>query len=158
MAFVNKIEEMKLRHLRTQFGDMTLDEVTELAQQADSFLKDMTIFDPAWEKFKTDSRRWWQYAWLISCEHGSMCPSDPYIRDMNFLVAFPWVQSHLDECDYRKWLRERKEDVCVEFNCYMPVYLRDDEIDSYAIRLFHCHNDIAGVLCNVEIERIDYKD
>lgn len=153
-GFVTRLCEMKLRNLRQVYGHMEFDEVVMLAQQADDYLSAMTVFDPAWKKFKHDSRVWWEYAWLINCESGGgFSPSDPHVKYHNFIVAHPWQQPNLDNCEYKEWLRERKEDVCVEWGHWLPIYLRPDEVQNFALKIFHHHHGLVGFgwLQNIEI-------
>lgn len=144
-AFVTRLCEMKLRNMRQVYGHMELQEVVELAEQADRFLEHMTVFDPAWKKFTHERRVWWEYAWLLTSENGGgFSPSDSHVRFHNFLVAFPWKQPGLDSCDFADWLRERKEDVCEEWGHWLPVYLRPDEINAYAVKIYHHHKGLVG--------------
>lgn len=156
--FIRKIDERKLKMLRAEFGEMTLDELIELAQQAEGFLQHMTPFDPAFEKFTRDRRRWWEYAWLVSCEHGTFTPSSPHVVWKHYLIAYPRRQRYLNQNEFVRWLHDRTDDVCVEFSCALPVYLRADELKSYATVIYHRQNGIDGNLHDVEIEELEYKD
>lgn len=159
MPFILKVEELKLKHFRKEYGEMSVDECIELAQQADNYLRDMNAFDIAWSKFKRDSRTFWQYAWLLSCERGGMCPSDPHVENRMFLVAFPRKQVYVNHCEFSEWFRAKEEtDIVMEFSAYLPVYLRPDEISEYAKAVFHKQNDVDGRLQNMEIEELNYKE
>lgn len=144
-AFVTRLCAMKLRNLRQVYGHMEFQDVVMLAQQADDYLSAMTVFDPAWKKFSHDRRVFWEYAWLLTSESGgTFSPADPHVKYRNFVIAFPWKQPALDSCDYVDWLRGRKEDVCEEWGHWLPVYLRPDEINAYAIKIYHHHKGLVG--------------
>lgn len=144
-AFVTRLCEMKLRNMRQVYGHMEFHEAVSLAEQADDYLSAMSVFDPAWKKFSHDRRVFWEYAWLLTSESGGgFSPSDPHVRFHNFVIAFPWKQPALDSCDFVDWLRERKEDVCEEWGHWLPVYLRPDEINDYAIKIYHHHKGLVG--------------
>lgn len=160
-GFVSKLDEMKLRNMRQVYGHMEFQEVVELAEQADNFLEHMNVFDPAWKKFTHDRRVWWEYAWLINCEAGGgFSPSDSHVRYHNFVVAHPWQQPNIDHCDYKEWLRERKEDVCEEWGHWLPVYLRPDEVANFALKIYHHHKGLVGYgwLAGIEIVELAQED
>lgn len=157
--FILKVEELKLKHFRKEYGELSVDECIELAQQADGYLRDMNAFDPAWSKFKRDSRTWWQYAWLLSSEHGTLCATDAHVVYRTFLVAFPRKQPYVNHCAFSEWFRAKEEtDIVAEFSAYMPVYLRPDEINEYAKAIYHKQVGCDGRLQNLEIEELNYKD
>lgn len=144
-AFVTKLDEMKLRNMRQVYGHVEFHEAVSLAEQADDYLSAMTAFDPAWKKFKQDSRTWWEYAWLLNCESGGVfSPSDPHVKYHNFIVAYSWKQPRIDPCDYKSWLNERMEDVCEEWGHWLPIYLRPDEIQNFALKIYHHHKGLIG--------------
>lgn len=152
--FVTRLCEMKLRNLRQVYGPMEFHEVVSLAEQADDYLSAMTVFDPAWKKFKHDSRVFWEYAWLLNSESGgTFSPSDPHVKYRNFVVAHPWHQPNMDWCEYKEWLYNRKEDVCEEWGHWLPVYLREDEVLNFALKIYHHHKGLVGCgwLQNIEI-------
>lgn len=158
--FIRKIDEMKLKFMRKHYGEMTYDEVVSLAQQADDFLSTMTVFDPAWKKFREDRQRWWEYAWLLVCEHGSFCPSDPVTTWHNFLIMYPRKQPYVEAGEFRDWLNLHPNlgDVDAEFSCGLPVYLRPDELNAYATLIYQHQVGITGRLVNVEIVEVNYPE
>lgn len=154
-GFITSIEQRKLEWMRKNLNELTFNEAVELAQQADQFLADMSAFDPARMKFLTDRRTYWEYAWLLSCEADSISGNDPHIQHHGFLVAYPNHQPRLDPCDFKTWLNHSGKATHIEeFYILMPIYLRPDEVNSYATKMFHRHKDINGWLCDFEIEEI----
>jgi len=153
-GFIRPLEPMRLQMLRRECGEMTFDEVVALAQQADQFLEHMSVFDIAWKKFKQDRRIWWEYAWLISCEADTFCPSDPHVEYRGFLVAYPRNQSVTCPADFEDWLHQHEGDVCEEFYTWLPVYLRPDEIVGYASKIYHKQRGIDGHLRDFEIMEV----
>jgi hypothetical protein len=160
-AFVTRLCAMKLHNLRQVYGNMTFREVVELAEQSDDYLSAMNVFDPAWKKFTHDRRVFWEYAWLLTSESGgTFSPSDSHVKYHNFIVAHPWQQPNLDWCGYKEWLHNRKEDVCEEWGHWLPVYLRPDEVASYALKIYHHHKGLNGHgwLAGIEIEELAVED
>jgi hypothetical protein len=150
--FIHKIDEMKLKFMRQKLGDVTLEDCVALAQQAEGYLEFMPVTDPAWQHFTAERYQWWRYAWLISSETGLVDLTSPHVKFRTFLVGFPKKQPNLDDCIYRDWLRAKEEtEITVEFAVYMPVYLRDNEIVSYAIDMYHKCCNINGRLQNIEM-------
>jgi len=149
--FIIPVDELKYKNLKNQLGDVPLEDCIMLAEQADQFVADMNPFDPARAKFQRDSRMWWQYAWLLSCVAGTFRLNSPHVMYRNFLVAFPKKQPYLDDSIFRDWLRAREtDDVTMEFPVYMPVYLRPDEVEGYALAMMKKICDIPGRLVNAE--------
>lgn len=154
--FIHKIDEMKLKFMRKQHGDFSLQECIDLAQQAEGYLEFMPVTDPAWQHFTHERNNYWRFAWLLSCEAGTICPSDPHVKFRRFLVGFPKRQPMLDDCLYRDWLRGKDEtEITQEFSAFLPVYLRDNEIVSYAIDVYHKQCNIDGRLQGVEMLEIE---
>lgn len=153
--FIHKIDEMKLKFMRQQYGDLTLEDCIGLAQQADDYLEFMPVTDPAWQHFTHERQNYWRFAWLLSCESGRLSLSSPHVVYRNFLVGFPKKQPMLDDCIFRDWLRAKEEtEITTEYGVYMPVYLRDNEIVRYAIDMYHKQADVAGRLQNIEMIEI----
>lgn len=157
--FIHKIDEMKLKFMRQQYGDMTLEDCIALAQQAEGYLEFMPVTDPAWQHFTSERYHWWRFAWLLSCESERLSLSSPHVKFRSFLVGFPKKQSNLDDCIFRDWLRAKEEtEITMEYSVYMPVYLRDNEIVSYAIDMFHKQSDVVGRLQNIEMLETETQD
>uniref|UniRef100_A0AB39CEP8 Uncharacterized protein n=1 Tax=Pseudomonas phage HRDY3 TaxID=3236930 RepID=A0AB39CEP8_9VIRU len=157
-GFITTLEPMRLRMLRRRYGEMEFSEVVELAEQAENFLEPMTVFDPAWKKFTQDRRTWWEYAWLLSCEADRFCPSDPHVKYRGFLIGYPAKQPHVDGQTFREWLNQRPEDVTEEWQAWLPVYLRPDEVCAYAAKIYHKQRGVDGHLRNFEIMEIPVED
>lgn len=151
-GFIFKIDETKLKFLRNQYGDLSLQECILLAQQAEGYLEHMPVTDPAWQHFTGEKATWWKFAWLLSCEAGTFCPTDPHVKYHMFLMSFPKRQPNLGNSEFRDWLRaQESEDVTVEFSCWLPIYLRDNEITSYAQAIYQKQVGIDDRLVNTEI-------
>jgi len=157
-GFITTLEPLRLKMLRRELGEMTVDELIELAQQAEGYLLDMTVHDPAHKKFSADRRKYWEYAWLLSCEADGFCPSDPHVQYRGFLVAYPQRQPGVDAGSFRDWLNQRPEDVTEEFHTWLPVYLRPDEVTAYAAKVYHKQRGVDGHLRNFEIMEIPVED
>ncbi len=154
-GFIHKIDAMKLKFLRQQHGDFSLQECIDLAQQAEGYLEFMPVTDPAWQHFTGERAQWWRFAWLLSCEAGTISLNSPHVKFRRFLVGFPKRQAMLDDCIFRDWLRAKEEtDITQEFSAYLPVYLRDNEIVSYAIDVYHKQSGINGRLQNIEMMEV----
>lgn len=150
--FIHKIDEVKLKAMRQQYGDMTLEDCIALAQQVEGYLEFMPVTDPAWQHFTHERNTYWRFAWLLSCESGTISLNSPHVKFRSFLVGFPKRQPMLDDCIFRDWLRGKEEtEITQEFSTYMPVYLRDNEIVRYAIDMYHKQSGVVGRLQNIEM-------
>lgn len=156
--FITRLEPLRLRMMRRELGEMSYDEVVELAQQAEGFLEHMSVFDPAWKKFTQDRRTWWEYAWLLSLEAGGFCPSDPHVKWHGFLIGYSRKQPGVTGQNFREWLAQREDDVTEEKYFWLPVYLRPDEVCAYATKVYHKTLEIEGWLRNFEIIEIPVED
>lgn len=152
--FITQLEPLRLKMLRREHGEITFDEAVQLAQQSEQYLEHMTVFDPAHKKFSADRRMWWEYAWLLSLEAGGFCPSDPHVQWRGFLIGYSRKQPGVSGQTFREWLTQREDDVTEEKYFWLPVYLRPDEICTYATKVYHKSLGIEGWLRNFEIMEI----